>query len=319
MSETIFQSKTNASVFLLLVIFSAFFVGGCAVEAAKTGGAQAGEKTATAAENQPESALTTTATASAPAKNRITIEKDSPADTVRSFYKELRAGRFREALVLTNLRPAIENLSDDELKDLQIDFANLAKQIPADVEINGEIKVGNNATVTAKLPDNETDKIQLQQIKLRRDERENVWTIQTLDERAEKIVKKEGKNYLFNLRIETHEREAKKMFDRIARAQMVFVAQNNGQYGDLPALVSAGLLPEDALASDSTGYNYKIALAPDRKGYAVSAEPAAYGKTGKRSFGYTVSGKYTSALRSEDRRGQPVKNLTYVNLKKAAG
>lgn len=297
MSDKIFPTKKYKNVFFLSLLFSVLFLSGCAVEQTKSGGKNQGEKVSAApADKSAESAPT--------AKNTITIEKDSPADTVRVFYKNLREGRFREALFLTNLRPAIEGLTDTELKDLQVDFANLARQIPADVEINGEITTGNSATVTAKLPDNETDKMELQQIKLRRAGDDKVWTIQTLDEAAEKVVKREGKNYLFNLRIETHEREAKKMFDRINKAQMVFVAQNNGQYGDLPALVSEGLLPEDALASESTGYNYKIALAPDKKGYSVSAEPALYGKTGKRSFGYTVSGNYTSALKSEDRKGR---------------
>lgn len=299
MFEKIFPTKKYKNEFFLsIAIFPALLLSGCAVEQAKSGGANQGEKTLAAQQKTTENAAS-----SAPAKNRITIEKDSPADTVRVFYKDLREGKFREALFLTNLRPAIEGLTDAELKDLQVDFANLAKQIPADLEINGEITTGREATVTAKLPDNETDKMELQQIKLRRSE-ENVWTILTLDDKAEQIVKREGKNYLFNLRIETHEREAKKMFDRIAKAQMVFVAENNGQYGDLPALVAKGLLPEDARSSESTGYNYKIALGEDRKSYAVSAEPAAYGKTGRHSFGYTVSGKYTSALKSEDRKGR---------------
>lgn len=303
MSEKIFPTKKYRKRFFLLAFLPALFLSGCAVEAAKTVEKNPIEKTAAATEKT----ATESAAGNSPAKNAITIEKDSPADTVRVFYQDLRAGKFREALFLTNLRPAIEGLTDAELKDLQVDFANLAKQIPAEVEINGEIIAGGEATVTAKLPDNETDKMELQQIRLRRSA-ENVWTIQTLDAAAEKAVKRDGKNYLFNLRIDTHEREAKKMFDRIARAQMVFVAQNNGQYGDLTALVASGLLPDDALSSDSTGYNYKIAVAPDRKGYAVTAEPAVYGKTGRRSFGFTVSGKYTSALKSEDRRGEPVKN-----------
>lgn len=303
MSETIFPTKTNRNFSFLFVIFSALIVGGCAVDAAKTGDASRIEKTSVA----PETPIENASPSSSSAKNSITIEKDSPADTVRSFYKDLRAGKFRDALFLTNLRPAIEGLTDAELEDLQVDFANLARQIPADIEINGEIIVGKDATVTAKLPDNETDKMELQQIKLRRAATENVWTVQTLDDEAEKVVRRDGKNYFFNLKIQTHEREAKKMFDRIAKAQMVFISQNNGQYGDLPTLVAEGLLPEDALSSQSTGYNYKIALPENRKSYAVTAEPAVYGKSGKLSFGFTTSGGKTSVLKSEDRRGQPVR------------
>lgn len=289
MSDEIFPTKNHRKFFLPLLIFPVLFAVGCAGDSAKTDGANQAAKNSSA-------------------KNTIAIEKDSPADTVRVFYKDLREGKFREALFLTNMRPAIEGLTDAELKDLQVDFANLAKQIPAEVEINGEIITGKDATVTAKLPDNETDKMELQQIRLRQSENENVWTILTLDDQAEKTVKEQGKDYLFNLRVETHEREAKKMFDRIAKAEIVFAAQNAGQYGNLPALVANNFLPEDALSAESTGYNYKIAVGSDKKSYAVSAEPAIYGKSGKNSFAYAVRGNHASALRSEDRKGQPVKN-----------
>jgi hypothetical protein len=282
MSEKIFPTKK--SLFLIL-IFPVLLSIGCSVEAAKSRG---NEKTA-----------------DANAKNAIAIEKNSPADTVRVFYKNLRENRFRDALFLTNLRPAIEGLTDAELKDLQVDFANLAKQIPGEVEINGEIIAGDEATVTAHLPDNETDETDLQQIKLRRDKASGVWTILTLDDETAQVVAREGKDYLFNLRIETHEREAKKMFDRIAKAEIVFAAQNGGQYGDLAALVAKELLPEDALNAESTGYNYKITLPADKKSYSAAAEPAVYGKTGRRSYGFSVDAKgKISALRSVDEKAK---------------
>lgn len=300
MSEKIFPNRFNRNIFFLLIIFSVLLAGGCAVEAAKS----VDKKPAAAPENAAESPG---------AKNKITIQPNSPADTVRVFYKDLREGKVREALFLTNLRPAIENLTDAELKDLQVDFAGIARQIPADVEINGEIISGAEATVTAKLPDNKTDRIELQQIRLRRAAaaQNDVWTILTLDDEAEKIVKKEGASYFFNLRIRTHESEAKKMLDRIAKAEMVFAAQNGGGggYGDLQALVEKKLLPDDALGADSTGYDYKIALASDRKSYAAAAIPAIYGKTGRLSFIFKVGGGgKISALRGEDRKGQPFEN-----------
>jgi hypothetical protein len=302
MPDQIFLLKTRLH-FSLTIIFFALFLSGCAVEAAKSVDRNQSEKTSFAAK---ESRLENSS-----AKNRITIQPNSPADTVRVFYKDLRVGKFREALFLTNLRPAIENLSDAELKDLQMDFAALARRIPTDVEINGEIISGNEATVTAKLPDNETDKIELQQIRLRRDAAagNNVWTILTLNDEAEKAVKKEGRNYFFNLRIATHEREAKKMLDRIAKAEMVFVAQNRDEYGDLQTLVEKNLLPEDALGAATTGYNYKISLSADRKSYAATAEPEVYGKSGRHSFSFQASvGGKISALKSEDRKSQTVRN-----------
>lgn len=147
---------------------------------------------------------------------KIKINKNSPADTVLTFYQRLRENRFRDAIVLTNLRPAIDGLNDDEMEDLGVDFGFLANKIPAKIPINGEIVTGKTATVTIELPDNETDKVALQKINLR--EENGNWIILTVDEKAEKEVKKEGKNYLFALRMDVHHKEAKAMLDRIGKA-----------------------------------------------------------------------------------------------------
>ncbi|MEZ5422161.1 MAG: hypothetical protein R2682_03580, partial [Pyrinomonadaceae bacterium] len=98
------------------------------------------------------SASNTNAAAEKPGAPRgasIEIETGGPADTVRTFYKLLREKKFRDALFLTNLRPAIESLNDTELKDFSLDFEAIAGSIPTEIEINGEIVSGDNATVTA--------------------------------------------------------------------------------------------------------------------------------------------------------------------------
>src|SRR2546423_469011 len=94
----------------------------------------------------------TTANSSDAKSAAIDIAQGGPADTVRAFYRDLRARKFREAIFLTNLRPAVEGLTDIELKDFAVDFETLAGQVPADLEINGEIISGDHATVTANLP-----------------------------------------------------------------------------------------------------------------------------------------------------------------------
>ncbi len=279
-------------------------VGGCTVEAAKTSESDklavppSTKKTDLQASVVKTSAKTTRGAS-------IEITKDSPADTVRVFYKNLRENRFRDAMFLTNLRPAIEGLTDTELADLQLDLALIAQQIPADIEINGEIISGNYATVTAKLPDNETKQISLQEIRLRSEG--SFWVILTIDEQAEETVKKEGNKYFFNLRLQTHESEAKAMIERISKAQMVYALQNGGLYGELKALVERGLLPEDALTADSTGYQYKITLAPDKKKYYATAEPAVFGKTGKLSFLIELDDKRNPRLTAKENQGQPLK------------
>ena len=301
MLNSIFLEKINPNLFFYAAIVSALLNFGCAVEAAKEKNIDKKSSVQTGkVSNLTESNFSAN-------EAKISISPNSPADTVRVFYKDLREQRFRDAMLLTNLRPAIEGLTENELKDLQVDFAPLASQIPADVSINGEIISGKFAAVTAKLPDNETNELGLQEIKLRREN--DVWVILTVDEEAEKVVKKEGKNYFFALKIETHQNEAKEMLNRINKAQMVYAMQNKGIYGNFPSLIESGFLPEDILTSDSTGYAYKLYLSPDKKSFTATAEPAVYGKTGKLSFWFEVNGGKTSALQNKDNNGKTLSGI----------
>lgn len=285
MSRKFFRPK----IALLLTLFSIICAGGCAVEAAKN---PDGTAISVAAEKNPMGA-------------RIKIEPGSPADTVRVFYKNLREKRFREALFLTNLRPAIEGLTESELSDLQVDFASLAAQVPAEIQINGEIISGEKATVTANLPDGETDKLKLQEIKLRKEA--EVWIILTVDEEAEKVIKKEGKNYFFALRLETYHAEVRAMFKRISEAQLVYALQNKGSYAEIPALVKSGFLSAEGITQGSNGYQYDIKLSDDKKNYSATATPITYGKTGKSSFLLTFDTKNNLRLEEKDVGGKPLR------------
>ena len=275
---------------LYLAIVSIAIFSGCSVEASRKPDVK---------EPKTENA------AAAPAKGgTIRIEPNSPADTVRAFYNSLREKRFREAIYLTNLRPAIEGLTDAELKEFQVDFEAISLQVPADLQINGEIVSGDSATVTAKLPGEDTDKLEIQEVKLRREG--GVWIILTVDAVAEKKIKAEGKNYFYQLRIETHEDEAREMLDRISKAEMAFALTNNNSYGDIPALIKAGFLPADVQTSESTGYKYELKLSADKNVYSVSAVPSEYGKTGKLSFAVQLDAKRSARLTSKDNGGKPL-------------
>lgn len=294
-----FSQNLQIKNLLLFVIFSvSLFVGGCAVEAAK-------EKTASAKEtDSARTAFSAEAKISAP-KATIKIAPNSPADTVRAFYRHLREKNFREAMFLTNLRPAIEGLTDAELRELHVDFEPLAAQVPAEIEINGEIISKDAATVTAKLPDNDTDEMKTQQIRLAK--KDSVWVILTVDEQAEAEIKKEGKNYFFALRMKTHHEEAKAMLERVNKAQMVYATQNGGLYGDAAVLIDKGFLPKDFLTAETTGYNFQIQLSADKKRFVATAAPAVYGKTGRLSFWFETSGNKTSLLKNKDTKGQALK------------
>lgn len=300
MSKVFFQFKRFSSFILLTAIFSVLISAGCAVEAAKNADPEKMPPVKNA--DLPSSATTSAKTTNGAT---IEIEQNSPADSVRVFYKKLRENRFRDAIFLTNLRPAIEGLTDTELAELQLDLAQLAQQIPSEIEINGEIISGDYATVTAKMPDNESKEVKLQQLRLRKEGA--YWIILTIDEKAEDTVKKEGSKYFFNLRLQTHESEAKTMIGRISKAQMIYALQNNGNYGEMNALIEKGLVPEDVLTSDSTGYNYRVILSSDKKNYYATAEPAVYGKTGKLSFLFEFDGKKNPRLTSKENQGQSLK------------
>jgi len=278
----------KSGVFVTLAI-SVFTLLGCSVGASKTLDESAAVNSAPASTNN----------------TGIRIEADSPADTVRVFYRKLREKRIREAIFLTNLRPAIEGLTDTELKEFSVDFEAVAAHVPAEIEINGEIISGDSATVTAKLPGDNLDKVELQEIRLRREN--GVWVILTVDESVEKQIKLEGKNYFYSLRIATHQDEAKAMLDRISKAQMAFAAQRGNIFAEIPALIESGLLPPDVLSSESTGYVYAVTLTDKKTKYFSTATPVVYGKSGKLSYLVVLNQKFSPVLTSEDNNGTPMK------------
>ena len=268
--------------------------GGCAVEASRPDAVHA-EKPA---------GISNSEVVTAAPLALIQVVAGSPADTVRAFYQKLREKKFREAIFLTNLRPAVEGLTDTELKEFQVDFERIASQIPAEVKINGEIISGNKATVTASLPGEDLDRVETQSLELRKEG--DIWVILTVDEAAEARIKKEGKNYFYVLRIETHEDEARDMLDRIARAQLAYSVQNGGNFGEINALVGAGLLPDDVKTAESTGYNYSVTLLGDKKVYTASAIPAEYGRSGRLSFVLQSDGRSMPKISSKDNGGKPL-------------
>src|SRR3990172_196089 len=75
----------------------------------------------------------------------------SPSDTVREFYKAMRARKFREAFAMSIYRPAVEGLRPAEFDDLRSDFERMAAAIPEQVQINGEQISGESATVFVKV------------------------------------------------------------------------------------------------------------------------------------------------------------------------
>jgi hypothetical protein len=203
----------------------------------------------------------------------------TPTETVREFYKAMREKRFREAFGLSIYKPAIEGLSAEELEELRPDFEKMAAAIPEKIDVSGEQTSGDIATVFVKISDaNKND--QPEPVGLMREG--GAWIIG--DRENQEIVRKAGKQFFFQARIETHHSEVQAMLQRISLVQLAYASQHNNTYADLPTLVAAGLIPKDIETSDTTGYRFHLALAKDAKSWTAGAEPVRYGRTGRLSF-----------------------------------
>jgi hypothetical protein len=219
----------------------------------------------------------------------------TPTETVRDFYRMMRERHFQEALALSIYKTAIEGLTAAEFEELRPDFEKMGAAIPEKIEISGEQVSGDIATVFVKIAD--ADKAaEAEPITLIREG--GVWIVGDRENQA--IVKKAGKQFFFEARIETHHNETQAMLQRISLAELAYASQHNNLFADLPTLIAAGLVPKDIETPDTTGYRFHIALSKDAKSWAVGAEPVLYGRTGRLSFLLDQSG-----IRSADRGGKP--------------
>ena len=224
----------------------------------------------------------------------------SPTETTRLFYQMLREKKFREAFVLSIYRSAIEGLSAQEFEELRPDFERMAvaisEKIPAKIDVSGEQISGDAATVFVKVLDAEgKEKIEpASLIKI-----DNNWIVgdrENLD-----LVRKAGKQFFFEARINAHHNDVQDMLTRISLAQVLYSQNHNGQFGNAAELVGAGVVPKDIEGTESTGYHFQINRSADGKTWYATAEPAQYGRTGRLSFYLDASG-----VRSGDNGGKPL-------------
>ncbi len=220
----------------------------------------------------------------------------SPTDTVREFYKAMREKRFREAFALSIYKPAIEPLKPQEFEDLRPDFDKMAAAIPDQINLTGEHISGDLATVFVKVKEGDSPE-QAEPISLIR--LDGVWIVG--DKENQDIVKKAGKQFFFNARIDTHHDEVQAMLMRVSVAELMYSQQHNGLFADLANLITLGLLPKDLEGTESTGYRFHVNTASGGKTWSAAAEPAQYGRTGRLSFFLDPSG-----VRSNDRGGKPL-------------
>jgi hypothetical protein len=128
---------------------------------------------------------------------------------------------------------------------------------------------------------------------------DGVWVLG--DRESLELVKKAGKQFFFNARIDAHHSDVQDMLTRISLAQVVYSQQHNGLFADLATLIKAGLVPKDIETTESTGYRFRVNAVSGGKSWNAAAEPAQYGRTGKLSFYLDPSG-----VRSSDTGGKPL-------------
>ena len=224
----------------------------------------------------------------------------SPTETTRLFYQMLREKKFREAFVLSIYRSAIESLSPQEFEDLRPDFEKMAlavsEKIPDKIEVSGEQISGDVATVFVKvLGADGKEKVEpATLIKL-----DNNWIIG--DRENLELVRKAGKQFFFEARINAHHSDVQDMMTRISLAEVLYSQNHNGQFGNTAELIAAGVVPKDLEGTESTGYKFQINRAADGKSWYATAEPAQYGRTGRLSFYLDATG-----VRSGDNGGKPL-------------
>lgn len=224
----------------------------------------------------------------------------TPTDTVREFYRMLREKKYREAFGLSIYRQAIEGLSTQEYDDLKPDLDRMAiavsEKIPEKVEITGEQISGDAATVFVKVIDVDgKEKVEpASLIKV-----DNAWIVG--DRENLEMVRKEGKKFFFEARINAHHNDVQDMMTRISLAQVAYAGTHSSQFGNMAELISAGFLPKDIEGPETTGYRFQVVRAADGKSWYATAEPAQYGRTGRLSFYLDASG-----VRSGDAGGKPL-------------
>jgi hypothetical protein len=210
----------------------------------------------------------------------------------------MREHRFKDAWFMTIYRPAVEGLSAEEMEDLQADFEEKAAQIPETVEIMSEQITGNTATVFVKVPiSDSTPQNTSQPVTLINSG--GTWIIG--DEANQAIVRKAGRRFFLDALITQHQSDIEDLLKRVIAVQIVYSQQHGGAYGELPELISAGLIPKDAGDPKILGYNFRVTLGKDGKTYLAGAEPTDYGRTGKLSYWMDQTG----TIKTVDNGGKP--------------
>ena len=236
---------------------------------------------------------------SQPAPQADLAHPQTPSETVRAFYTLLRQKRVREAFALSVYKQAIDQMSAEEFEELRPEFEKLGDAVPAQIGIGGEQISGDRATVFARIstePGSQQEPVDLINVG-------GAWLVGSRENYD--TVAREGKEFFFKTRVETHHAEVRKVLIKIANAEAIYAAQNAGRYADIQSVEQSESsmrlgLRDDVESLPTLGYRLTLAVAPDGKSYKANAEPARYGRTGRISFYMDASG-----IQEKDNNGKP--------------
>ena len=227
-------------------------------------------------------------------------QQRTPTETTRDFYRMMREKKYREAFMISIYRPAIDGLTAQEFEDLRPDFDKMAvavaEKLPQNVDISGEQISGDSANVFVKVLDAE-GKEKIEPVALLKVD--NAWVVG--DKESLDLVKKAGKKFFFEARINAHHSDVQDMLTRISLAQLAYAQGHAGKFGNTVDLITAGLLPKDLEGVESTGYRFQVFKSADAASWYATAEPAQYGRTGRLSFYLDASG-----VKNGDAGGKPL-------------
>lgn len=222
----------------------------------------------------------------------VAQSSDSPSQVVKKFYQHLRARHYAEGLRLSVYSPAIEGLSEEEMRDLEPEFARIIANLPAEIEPHGEQISGDEATVFVKSPQDK----RMQEVALVRINGQ--WRVG--DEQTYLLATREGRSFFFNARVRIGEAEAYEWILEILGAEAIYFKAKQ-RFTTLDELVGLGGVSKQLINGSESGYRFRLSVSDDGKGFRVLAVPAEYGRTGRLSFFVDQS----NTIRAEDKEGQP--------------
>src|SRR5260370_35826207 len=181
----------------------------------------------------------------------------------------MRQHRFKDAWSLTIYKPAVVDLTAEEMEDLLSDFEEKAAQIPEQIQVTSEQINGNSATVFAVVPATEsTPQITSQPVTLINSG--GVWIIG--DETNQAVVKKAGRRFFLDALISEHESDVEDFLKRLISIQIVYRTQNKWAFGDLPSFVATRFISKAAGYPKSICYNFHITVAADGKTFVAGCQ-----------------------------------------------